>query len=366
MTFPKILWYDIFKSTGEKGNEKMKETMNAYAAFAPDKIERITLPIPEPDDYEVLVKNEGCAFCNCTDKMIVESLFATKAYPVVFGHESFGEVVKIGARVKNFSLGDRVICTNAIVTGYNGEYYSSWGGFAEYGIAGDLAAYLADGGTLDENNAYRARYAANSKIPSDLPPEKACLLFPLAETAGALLQAGDVKGKTVAVIGTGIVGYFFTYFAKMYGAAHVICLGRRRERLAIAEALGADATFIDIEEAAEALRTRGGADFVFECSGNHKVFENGLPYLKEGGTLAAYAVSTAPYAFDLARFPRSFSYKRIDPDVPRALDFVCKLMREGKVPTEILLTHRWNFDEVPEAYRTVRRGEVIKGLVAIE
>ena len=37
------------------------------------------------------------------------------------------------------------------------------------------------------------------------------------------------RNKTVAVIGTGIVGYFFTYFAKMYGAAHVICLGRRRE-----------------------------------------------------------------------------------------------------------------------------------------
>ena len=347
-------------------NENAKDTMRAFAAFAPDRIEEISLPIPEPDDYEVLVKHEGCVFCNSTDKMIVENLFATKAYPVVFGHESFGKVIKVGARVKNFNLGDRVICSNAIVQGYNGEYYSSWGGFAEYGIAGDLAAYTADHGAPEGENAYRARYAANSKIPADLPPEQACLLFPLAETASALKQAGNVKGKTVAIVGTGIVGYFFTFFAKMYGAAHVVCLGRRKSRLEIAKRIGADAVYIDVDEAAADLAEHGGADFVFECSGNARVFENGIPYLGEGGTLAIYAVSHAPYAIDLARLPAAFSYKRISPDVPKALDFVCALMREGKIPTELFLTHTWHFSETPEAFKTVLGGDVIKGLVRID
>ena len=346
-------------------NTQIPMKMQAFAAFAPDKIEKITLPTPAPDDYEVLVKNEGCVFCNSTDKMIVENLFATKDYPVVFGHESFGRVVKIGKKVKKYKLGDRVICANAIVNGYNGEYYSSWGGFAEYGIAGDLEAYLADHGTLDEKNAYRARYAANSIIPADLPKEEACLLFPLAETASALKQAGDVQGKTVVVVGTGIVGYFFTYFAKMYGASHVVCLGRRESRLEIAKSIGADAAYTDIDAAAADLRARGGADFVFECSGNAKVFANGIPYLKEGGTLAVYAVSHEPYVFDLTKCPRSFAYKRIDPDVPKALDCVCTLMKEGKVPTEIFLTHRWGFDRVAEAYAEMRTGAVIKGLVTI-
>jgi 2-desacetyl-2-hydroxyethyl bacteriochlorophyllide A dehydrogenase len=346
-------------------NENAKDTMRAFAAFAPDRIEQIALPIPEPDDYEVLVKHEGCVFCNSTDKMIVENLFATKAYPVVFGHESFGKVIKVGARVKNFKLGDRVICSNAIVQGYNGEFYSSWGGFAEYGIAGDLEAYTADHGAPEGENAYRARYAANSKIPADLPPEEACLLFPLAETASALKQAGDVKGKTVAIVGTGIVGYFFTFFAKMYGAAHVVCLGRRKSRLDIARRIGADAVYIDTNEAAADLAARGGADFVFECSGNARVFESGIPYLGEGGTLAIYAVSHAPYAIDLARLPAAFSYKRISPDVPKALDFVCALMREGKIPTELFLTHQWHFDEVPKAFSELLSGNVIKGLVTI-
>lgn len=43
-----------------------QKTMDAYAAIAPGKIGKITLPIPEPDDYKVLIRNEGCVFCNTT------------------------------------------------------------------------------------------------------------------------------------------------------------------------------------------------------------------------------------------------------------------------------------------------------------
>lgn len=121
--------------------------MRALAAVEQGKLKIVELPIPEPDDYEVLVKNEGCVFCNSTDKMIADNLFHTPDYPVIFGHESFG---KVGRKVKKYKLGDRVICANAIVNGYDGTYYSTWGGFAEYGIAGDLESYLAYGNVLDE------------------------------------------------------------------------------------------------------------------------------------------------------------------------------------------------------------------------
>lgn len=342
------------------------ESMTAYAATGPDCIEKIILPIPQPDDYEVLVKNEGCVFCNTTDRMIIENLFATPAYPVVFGHESFGKVVKIGKRVKKYKLGDRVICSNAIVTGYNGTCYSSWGGFAEYGIAGDLESYLADGGILDQANSYRSRYSANSIIPADFSYEKACLVFPLAETASAVAQVGDLTGKTVVVIGTGIVGYFFTFFSKAYGARKVVCLGRRQCRLKIAAKAGADETYLNISDATAALKANGGADVVFECSGNPAVLENGLPYLKEGGIFAAYSVPHQPYSFDLLKCPRRFSYQRIDPDVPKALDAVCALLRQDKVPVDLFLTHKWSFEDVPNAFAAVRRGDVIKGLVIIQ
>ena len=51
--------------------KEIPATMQAYAAFSPDRIERVELPVPTPDDYEVLVKNEGCMFCNTTDRKSV-------------------------------------------------------------------------------------------------------------------------------------------------------------------------------------------------------------------------------------------------------------------------------------------------------
>ena len=339
--------------------------MKALAVFSKDELKLVDIPIPKPDDYEVLVKNEACVFCNTTDKMIVENLFGTPAYPTILGHECFGKVVKVGKKVTKYKLGDRVICSNAIVSGYNGEYYSSWGGFAEYGISGDLEAYLADGGVLDAANKYRARYAANEIIPTHLSYEKAALSFPLAECASAVRQVGDLTGKTVVVLGTGIVGYFFTLFARLYGAREVIVLGRRESRLAVCKEIGATATFIDVAEATAHVKALGGADVVFECTGNNTVLQNGLPYLKKDGLFACYAVPKKPYAFDLLKCPGAFRYQRIDPDVHAVIDEVCALLDTDKIPTEIFLTHRWSFEEAPEAFEQVRRGEVIKGLVLI-
>ena len=337
--------------------------MNTYVALDSNTIQKVQLATPEPDDYEVLVQNEGCVFCNTTDKMIIKHLFATKNYPVAFGHESFGKVVRVGKKVKKYSIGDRVICANAIVNGFDGHYYSSWGGFSEYGIAGDLDAYLADGNILDEPNRYRRRYASNFIIPTTLSYAKACLAFPLAESASAIAQVGDLKGKTVVVIGTGAVGYLFTFFAKMFGAENVICLGRRESRLEIASKFGADKTFIDPKELTDYLQN--GADIVFECSGNWRVLENGLPYLKNGGLFAIYAVAHQPYAMNLSAVPKCFQFQRIDPRVGDSLEMVCKLLQEDKIPIDLLLTHKWKFDMLPQAFEEVCNGNVIKGLVEI-
>ena len=136
-------------------------------------------------------------------------------------------------------------------------------------------------------------------------------------------------------------------------------------RLCVTKKIGADQTFIDIAEAAAYLNTLGGADIVLECSGNYQVLENGLPYLREGGLLAVYAVPKQPYSFQLLKCPRKFSYQRIDPAVSEAIDEVCALLKEKKVPLDVFLTHTRRFEEAAELYAEVCAGNVIKGLVLI-
>ena len=338
------------------------KTMKAFAAFGPGDVRLVELPVPEPDDYEVLVRNEGCLFCNTTDRMIVESLFAAPGYPLIFGHEDFGTVIKVGGKVKKFKLGDRVICASG-VKGFDGTYHSAWSGFSEYAIAGDQEAYLADGGDMEGENAYRRRYRHHLTIPNSLSREQAGLAFSLAETASALRQVGDLTGKTVVVIGTGFVGFSFVMFAKQFGAKTVVCLGRRQERLAVAEKLGADRGFTDISEAAAWLSDLGGADVVLEASGNYHAVEKGLPYLKEKGIFAMYGVPKQPYLLDRANCPAVFSRFRIDPRTAEALPDVCEALLAGSIPVDVFLTHRWKPEEIQEAYRDVCSGRVIKGMV---
>ena len=341
---------------------EIPKNMAACAAFGPGDVRLVELPVPVPDDYEVLVRNEGCLFCNTTDRMIVEDLFAAPGYPLIFGHEDFGTVVKVGKKVQKFKLGDRVICASG-VKGFDGTYHSAWSGFSEYAIAGDLEAYLADGGDLTGENAYRKRYRHNLVIPNSLKLEQAGLAFSLAETASALGQVGDLTGKTVAVIGTGFVGYAFVMFAKQFGAKTVVCLGRRQQRLAVVEKLGADRGFTDPEEAAAYLKAMGGADVVLEASGNYRAVEKGLPYLKENGVFAMYGVPQQPYLLDKDNCPEIFSQFRIDPKTAEALPEVCEALLAGRIPVELFLTHRWRPEEIGDAYRAVCDGSVIKGMV---
>ena len=73
--------------------------MKVFIVTAAGKYAFADMDIPEVEDYEVLVKHEGCLICNCTDRKIIHRLFATKNYPVALGHESFGKVVKVGNKV---------------------------------------------------------------------------------------------------------------------------------------------------------------------------------------------------------------------------------------------------------------------------
>ncbi len=336
--------------------------MKVWVVTAPNEFALADMDIPEVGAYEMLVKHEGCLICNSTDRKIIENLFATKDYPVALGHESFGKVVKIGDKVKNFALGDRVICSNAIPKGYNGEYYSTWGGFSEYGIAGDYEALIADGQSVEGAFAYRKRYSANYKIDETLPMEQAGLVFPLAETASSIMQTPEIKGKDVAVFGTGFAGYTLCLFAQKMGAHSVTVFGKCGERVALAKALGIEnAKFAD-----EAYTEERKYDVVFEATGKHDVFARGLPFLRENGYVVIHGAYVAPYAFHLSATPVNYHVRTINPNVGEAIEYVQDLIRRGEIPVDKLLTHVWSFSQTEQAFRQAKNGEVVKGLVKTE
>lgn len=337
--------------------------MKAFAVFEPEKMGFVDIPIPEPGDYEALVKIEACVICNSTDLMIIKTSFGC-GFPLILGHESIGKVIKAGKKVRHLKVGDMVTRANAVPEGYNKEFNSGFGGFAEYGVVKDAASMREDG--FDEDSL---RWVHNKVVAPELSLEQASLVIALSETASCLMQFEPLEGKNVVVMGTGIAGLSMVLFSKIMGVKKVICIGRRKERLEVAKKLGADAGFLagdeNLNNKIMKLTENSGADHILEASGNFNVFKNGFPFLKNGGTVAIYGVPEKPFIIDTYNAPKSFKVFTFSPNEQIATEYVCDLLKQSKIPADVLLTHKWSFGQLPEALEIVRRGEVLKGIVYI-
>ena len=70
-------------------------------------LEMADLPIPEPDDNQILVKTLVCGACH-TDLDEAEGRLKTTKSPIVPGHQVVGTVADKGKAVAKFKTGDRV------------------------------------------------------------------------------------------------------------------------------------------------------------------------------------------------------------------------------------------------------------------
>lgn len=176
-------------------------------------IEERVLPELTPDS--VLVKIKACNIC--TSEYGVYNGSRTRPYPLVFGHEWAGEVLKVGSRVDAFAPGDMVACGYEFdptslesLEGRTGEcrhiktandlnpdgYYGN-AGFAEYAVKSKVGLY---------------------KIHPDIDPSIAGLLEPVASVAFGLRKLRLQRGERVAVIGAGTMGIINALMARAYGA----------------------------------------------------------------------------------------------------------------------------------------------------
>ena len=103
------------------------------------------VPLPVMGPYSALVRIEACSICNSTDLKIIERHFVSQIpVPLILGHESVGTVVERGPKVRRYALGQRVLRPGAEYDLARVGIASAWGGFAQYGLVTDLAAWRED------------------------------------------------------------------------------------------------------------------------------------------------------------------------------------------------------------------------------
>jgi threonine dehydrogenase-like Zn-dependent dehydrogenase len=198
----------------------------------------VDIPIPEPAEDELLVKVEKVAICgsdiNLYQWNAVAQVIAT--LPFTPGHELAGIVTKVGSKVTDIKVGQRVCVENHYYCGKCYQCTHEQNHICQnMGQPGHGKKTIHGG--CSEYTIIPARYAYVLK--TDIDPLRACLLEPLGVAHHALEEI-DVKGQDLLIIGCGPIGLFAIAVAKELGVTKIIAADIFDDKLAAAKKMGAD------------------------------------------------------------------------------------------------------------------------------
>jgi NADPH:quinone reductase len=228
----------------------------------PDVMRLVDIPVPEPNDGELLVKVDHAGINFADTHQRENSYLAKFDLPLIPGGEVAGTVERGNG---DFAEGQRVVA----MTGT--------GAYAEYAVANPVTTY---------------------PIPDGVDDGVALALLIQGLTAWHLYRTSAKlePGETVVVhAAAGGVGNLAVQLGKPMGAGRVIATASSEDKRKAALEMGADAA-VDVtrEDLSAALREANGGnkvDVVFEMAGG-RVFDESLSVLAPFGRLVTYGIAS--------------------------------------------------------------------------
>jgi S-(hydroxymethyl)glutathione dehydrogenase/alcohol dehydrogenase len=210
--------------------------------------------------------------------------------------------------------------------------------------------------------------------PPELDSRDAALLGCAFATGfgAAVHTAGVEQGEAVAVLGAGGVGLCAVAGARQRGAAVVVAIDLRPDRLEAARALGAthvvNAAEGDILDQVKAI-ARGGVDSAIEATGRPDVMRQALAMVRPRGGRAV-VVGNARFGELLQIDPRELNQgKRLlgswggDNDPDRDFPEYARLITRGEVNLAALYSAPYRLEDVNQALDDLESGRVIRPLI---
>lgn len=336
-------------------------TMKAAVFVEKGKIQLREVPKPEPGPGEALVKITLTTICG-TDIHILKGEYPVKPGLIV-GHEPVGLVEELGAGVKGFAPGNRVIVGAITPCGQCRACLSSDGAQCSHGGS----TYEPAGGWRFGNtlNGCQAEYVvvpdaqANlATIPGGLSDEDVVLCPDIMSTGFSAAERGHVRlGDAVAVFAQGPIGLCASVGARLSGASLVIGVDTSPRRLEVAKRLGVDVVLNPKEQDVVAQihkLTGGGVDVAIEALGQQLTFESALRSLHPGGTLSSLGVYsghlTMPLDAIVAGLGDQTVVTTLCPGGKERMRRLMSVIQAKRFAARELVTHSFSLDQLDQAY----------------
>jgi L-iditol 2-dehydrogenase len=314
------------------------------------RLEQTALPARRPD--EVLVRVSMNGLCGSDIHFYTKGELGPfkVTTPYIPGHEACGQVVEAASDGKGPAVGQRVGIEPGIPC-RRCEFCKS----GRYNLCPDVVFMSAPpvNGTFAEFVALAADFA--HAIPDHVDDESAAFIEPVSVGVQACKRAGVTAGDTVTVLGTGPIGLVTLLVARAFGATEIYAVDLLENRLSLARELGAAAAInardSDPVEALMDLTHGRGTDIVFDTTGSSSACQSTPHLAKRGGvvTLVGWPTpGTLPYAIEMV-LEKELDVRGVNRyanTYPAAL----ALLASGKLDVHLLISHRFPFDRVVEAF----------------
>ena len=351
-------------------------------AHKPLTIEEVD--IVNPRAGEVLVRTVCSGVCH-SDLHFVDGAWKLPM-ACVLGHEAAGVVEAVGEGVTYVAPGDRVIMSFRPFCGTC--YYCmsgrpnlcsdpnlqaaaatrlTWKGqpILQFASVGSFAEMMVttEGGVV--------------KIPEDMPMAEAALIGCGVMTGvGAALYTAQVPGGAeVAVIGCGGIGLNIIQGCRLAGASKIIAIDIVDSKLEMAQRFGATHTInskgVDnLLEAVHEITGGVGVEYAFEAIGVPEAATQAFAITRAGGTCVVVgmhplgsqiSVPGPDFLQEKKLVGCMYGSTRFREHMPKIID----LFMNGRLDLSNLVSRRMELDDVNEAFRAMKAGEVARSVLDI-
>ncbi|MFC2071632.1 zinc-binding dehydrogenase [Chloroflexota bacterium] len=321
------------------------------------------LEIPELQSGQVLVKILYSGICHSQLNEIKGLKGEDKYLPHALGHEAGGIVEEIGPGVSHVKPGDHAVLSWIKGLGMDVpsmQYHKD----KEIINAGAITTF-SEYSVISENRII--------PITDKMPLDKAALLGCALPTGGGIIlnQIKPAPGSSLAAIGVGGVGLGSILLADRMKCTPIIAVDINDKKLQLARRLGATETInsatTDFVSAIMDITHGKGVDYAVETAGLTETIEKSFASVKwdiwDGG-LAVIAgnpphnekISIDPYYLKGKRITGTWGGQtKAEKDIPHYVD----LYLAGKLKLDELITDRFNFDEINQAFQAMDKGELV-------
>ena len=343
--------------------------MQTYTYVAQGKFELMQKPKPViRHERDAIVKVTLASICS-SDLHIKHGSVPRAVPGITVGHEMVGVVESVGSGVTHVKPGDRVTVN---VETYCGECFFCKKGFVNNCTdknGGWALGCRIDGGQAEYVRVPFADTGLN-KIPDNVTDRQALLVGDVLATGYWAARISEItEDDTVLIIGAGPTGICTLLCVMLHTPKRIVVCEKDESRLQFVREHYPEVLTVSPEQCEEFVKEKsehGGADVVLEIAGAASTFRLAWQCARPNAIVTVVALYDAPQILPLPdMYGKNLTFKTGGVDGCNCEETL-RLIAEGKLNTEPLITHTYPLSRIAEGYELFenKRDGVIK--VAVE